>query len=114
MMVDMFNAFVKYKFEADAGKQKELYKNLNDVVLPTGFKSLEARLANNNTGFVIGKKITMADVLLICVLKQVESAASVDIAMALADFPRLAAHRSKIESIPVLAEWIKNRPDTEL
>jgi len=75
--------------------------------LPKFLQSFETLLTNSGTGFFVGNKITLADVLFYAAFTNPSVPAAV-----VAKFALCSALIKKVETNDKIAEWIKNRPVT--
>ncbi len=97
-------------FEKDEHKKKELQERLNNEVIPNNMKLFESKLAKTNSGYLIGKGLTWADLYLVCILEWLGPHKEA----VLNNFSHLKAFEHKIRSLPKIAEWISKRPKTDM
>jgi glutathione S-transferase len=100
-------------FVPDAGSKAELMDKLTNEKIPYFFTRLEMLLKENQGGdcYFVGDSMTWADIVFadLCVWL-----ASLGFTIALEHFPKLAALKTRVESVPGIAEWIKKRPVTHV
>ena len=106
----MGNELSKVYYENDEAKKKALQEKFSTETLPNSFKPIEAKLAGNSSGFLVGDALTWAD-LYIVVLSEWFGDKKDSL---LAHFPKIKAHDEKIRALPKLAEWIAKRPVTAM
>jgi glutathione S-transferase len=92
---------------AEPAKRAEVRKTLTTESLPRWFGMLEKLLGSNGggKGFVVGDKITIADLALYYL---VEMARDNDFGAALADCPKLGAFADRIAARPKIAAYLKS------
>ncbi|CAJ0955785.1 unnamed protein product, partial [Mesorhabditis belari] len=106
---DYFNEYREYFTVAVGFTQGDKEFLFNSVMVPARNKMLRYLsniLRSNGTGFLVGKSVTYADLLL-----SIHTAGMEGIAPGFSnDFPRILEHRERIESIPQLKEYLAHRP----
>ena len=103
MMVDLFGKFIDVMFEKDEDRKAELQKKLNEDTLPSTLSRLEKKITTN--GWFCVANVTYADLYF-------QNLAFGIPAEALSKFPGLVALKGKVESLPNIAKWLKDRPET--
>ncbi|CAJ0582154.1 unnamed protein product, partial [Mesorhabditis spiculigera] len=73
------------------------------------FGALEKQLKNNDSGFLVGSNATYVD---LQVADHVHSVLALN-AHELDQFPEVLKHHKKIEALPQIAKWIKERPASD-
>jgi len=98
-------------YEKDETKKAEGKKKFSEEQLPASLKLLEKLLTANHGGdkFFVGDELTWLDLQFLNFNKWISHAG---VENPLANFPKLAALKKRIEEIPKIAEWIKKRPQT--
>ncbi|XP_060070914.1 probable glutathione S-transferase 7 [Ylistrum balloti] len=107
---DGLTAFVKWYFEKEEEKKEEIKKNLVETSIPHFAKILTNFLENSGgkNGFFVGSTLTLAD--LAC-HEMFTDFLQLN-ADALKDFPKLAAHRQKVEENEALKAYLEKRPES--
>jgi len=100
--------------EQDETKKAELKKKYVEEQLPAYLTFLEKLLTANHGGdkFFVGDEMTWADLQLFNLVKTVSFFAGAE--NPYANFPKLAALKTRVEHIPQIAKWLEERPKTEL
>jgi len=81
--------------------------------LASYFRYFEAILKKNNTGYLVGSKLSLADVQVWYIFESVpEEQREKYIPSLLKDFPELTKHKEKIGALPGVQKWIAARPKT--
>ncbi|CAJ0916797.1 unnamed protein product, partial [Mesorhabditis belari] len=90
----------------------DLEKSYNELVIPATdsfFPIFEKKyLELNQSGFLIGSKVSWAD-LFLAELVETFTLHNKNYA---ANYPKIRAHREKVYSLPGIKEWIEKRPKT--
>lgn len=102
-MGDLFNAFAS----ANNNNQTE---NLFNTTWPQNFKFFEDRLAKNGNGFLVGRRLSWADIY----LSQLTDFLPESKPEFLNRYPLIKSLNQRVRSIPRIAKWIRNRPVTAL
>jgi len=117
MLVDCMDDILKpttaFFFEKDKAKQEELQATFDKETLPALLLLLEKLLVENKGGntFFVGDSLTWADLTWIDLCSWLGSIGSDS---AISSVPKLAALRIRVEALPMIAEWIKKRPVTQI
>ncbi|CAJ0960591.1 unnamed protein product, partial [Mesorhabditis belari] len=82
---------------------KELFEPARDKYFPI---FVEKYLKKNSSGFLIGNKVSYADLLCASHIGSFQGL----MPHAFDKYPELIAHKEKIESIPAIKKWIETRP----
>ncbi|XP_050416487.1 glutathione S-transferase [Patella vulgata] len=100
-------AFCDAHFEEDKPKQTELHRKFKDETLPRIFGYVEKVISGNSTGsgFVVGDQMTWGDLVLMDVCDIISRDPSI-----LTPYKVIKEHRKKIEALPKIANYLKNRP----
>ncbi len=106
---DLFSHFPSILFAKDPETKASLLKKLSEEAFPNKMNYFQGVLAKNNTGFLVGSDLTVADLNLFSVLTEMKFI-GVDVSGILDSYPSVKAHEEKIKNLPKIAEWIKNRP----
>ena len=103
-LTDLGLQFIRWLFEEkDETRKAELKKKIDEVHIPKHFSNLEKRISAE--GWLYGSKVTYADL----VLYAVSSRLSDEV---LIKYPGLKSIKEKVEALPNIAKWLKERPDT--
>lgn len=101
----------KFFQEQDAAKKEELKKKFIEETLPGYYQKFTTILQKNGTGFLVGKKLTYADVIL------ADNVQRIPTFLKLTDFtapPELEKHKEMVWGLPGIKEWIAKRPKTDM
>lgn len=101
---------MKFYQEQDEKKKEELKKTLLEETLPVYFKKYVEVLQTNGTGFLVGKKLTYADIIIAHNLERI--AEFLKEPGMLDKTPELKKHQQTVFSQPGIKEWIAKRPKT--
>ncbi|CAF3668299.1 unnamed protein product [Adineta steineri] len=109
---DLLKAFMPSRREQDEAKKEELTKKFFSEELPKHLQNLEtlAKLYGKGGHFFVGNQLTWADLLF-------QNFAETFVGMnadCLNNFPWLQKNRAEVEKQPKIAEYLKNRPKTEI
>ncbi len=108
-IVDSYNDCLTASLKPVYEKDDKTKADLREAFLkecPKWFNNFEKRITDS--GWIFGDKLTWADITLAAGFESV----GVIFLNILDDYPKLKAHKTKVESQPKIAEWIKNRPDS--
>jgi len=96
--------------EKSIEKQTEMRVNYEQE-LPVFMEMMEKLLTQNNNGdsYIVGDQLTWAD---LSVMNAWYWIPGFGVIPQLDNYPKLLAHKKRIESLPKIAEWIKTRPET--
>ena len=99
-------------FEKDEERKAQLKKKLVEEDIPKYWGILEGMCKKNNSdqGWIYGNKPTYADLNIYVALEFIQKGAPLTF---LENFPAVSKLKTAVESLPNIAEWLKNRPDTE-
>jgi glutathione S-transferase len=109
---DLLMAFVPIRHELDETKKKELIKKFLFEEVPKQFQNLETlgKLYGNGGAFFVGNSLTWADLFFHEMAQKVLNLNE----KGLDQYSWLQTNRAEIEKQPRIAEYLKNRPKTEL
>lgn len=110
---DVLKQTITFFRESDEAKKTELRDKFAKDFLPGALQNFEKLLKQNKggDGYFVGDKMTWADIGFADLCTWISS---VKVEIPFADVPKLKALKERVESTPKIAEWIKNRPVTEL
>jgi len=111
-MDDAVKPMVAFFYEKDEIRKAELKKKFGEEQLPASLALLEKLLTDNQGGdkYFVGDELTWLDLQYSTFNKWISHSG---VENPLVKFPKLAALKERIESIPKVAEWIKERPHTQ-
>nr|AEW43451.1 glutathione S-transferase sigma-class [Solen grandis] len=114
-VTEMFKDFFEIFYEKDKDKKVTMLQKTNKETLPKFLDFYEKRLKENNKGegWVVGDKLTLADLVLYNTFHTITLFMSMAGLNALEKRPLLQAHYARVEALPQIAAWIKARPETE-
>nr|AYN44502.1 glutathione S-transferase S7 [Brachionus rotundiformis] len=106
-LIDMYGAQMGDLFDAlgnafNSNQTENFYKQ----VWPRNFQFFEDRLAKNGNGFLVGRRLSWADIY----LSQFTDFLGDGREEMLKQFPLIKALDEKVRSIPGIANWIQKRP----
>ncbi|CAJ0579695.1 unnamed protein product, partial [Mesorhabditis spiculigera] len=109
---DYYKEITDYYYTAlgfmNKGDKQELYKTVYIPARDKYFGNLEERLEKNGTGFLVGDSVTWADL----VVADHMTTILLHHADAFDNFPKVQALKKRVDEIPQIAAWIKERPNT--
>jgi len=110
---DVMKHTIAFFFEKDQAKQAELKEKFVKETLPVALQSFEKLLKENNGGdsYFVGDKMTWADIGFTDLCSWFSS---LQVEIPFDDAPKLKALKERVESSPKIAEWIKNRPVSQM
>ncbi len=110
VIVDLFQQLAKFFFEKDEGRKADALKSLKEQHIPRYLALLEKRAQGSGApeGWLWGK-LTWPDFSFFILTSYVEKIAP----EALKDFPTLTKLKASVESLPNIAKWLKERPETD-
>ena len=108
---DTLQRIIPVHYEKDETRKAGLQKELVETHFPRYFGTLEKRAASNKApeGWIYGSKVTYADFLIFQLIGITAHIPN----FSLDNYPTLAKLRSSVETLPNIAEWLKQRPQTE-
>jgi len=109
VMDDIGQEVSKYLKEQDAGKKADLQKSVGEEVVPRYLSKFDAIIKKNGNGFLVGKKLTYADIFL---ATTVGSMASYFPGLDMDKFPAVKKNVEMVVSNPEIKDWIARRPKT--
>jgi glutathione S-transferase len=118
MVADCFDdtgkPFMAIFLEKDETRKAEMKKKFADEQLPASLTLLEKLLTSNHGGdkFFVGDELTWADIQFLSLVQWMTIFGGVE--NPLANYPKLAALKKRVESVPKIAEWIEQRPKTAM
>jgi glutathione S-transferase len=110
---DIYAPTIRLFSEKDPAKQAELKDKFQKETLPTSLGLLEKLLKSNKggDGYFVGDSLTWVDIGFTDFLSWLNA---LEIVVPLNDNPKLKSLKERVESVPKIAEWIKNRPVTAI
>jgi glutathione S-transferase len=101
-LLDLFDQIGKYQFETNATAREQLFNQTWSTNMPI----FENKLAQTNTGYLVGNALTWADLYLSSILDNLGDRYN----QVLASFSKIKALDQKVKSVPQVADWLKKRP----
>uniref|UniRef100_A0A0R3RR90 Glutathione S-transferase 1 n=1 Tax=Elaeophora elaphi TaxID=1147741 RepID=A0A0R3RR90_9BILA len=93
----------------DAAKKKELMADFETQHLIPTFRRLEGILAKNETGYFVGKKLTAADLNMLCMVGFFGSL----FPNSVAKLTHLNHFKERMMELPKIKKWVETRPKTD-
>ncbi|XP_033746348.1 S-crystallin SL11-like isoform X2 [Pecten maximus] len=111
---DFFTEMIKPFMEKDGENKKEMIKTFGEKAVPKYVSFIGKILSDNpeKSGWLVGSKLTVADIVVFCMFGDVEGMLGKDTAKAFLEDVKLVAHNEKVASFPALKEWLAKRPKT--
>ena len=106
---DIFAEMAECIFETNEEKKAQLQKTFKEKTAPFVLAKFETLSSANESGYLWGNKLTWADLAyfnLISTLTQSEPAI-------LDNYPSLNKLKETIETLPKIAKWLRERPETK-
>ena len=100
---DLDTEIIAWMMEKDEARKAELKKKIDEELVPKHMSNLEKRLTAE--GWLYGLKVTYADLLFHAFSSRLPEGA-------LPKYPGLKALIEKVEALPNIAKWLKERPDS--
>jgi glutathione S-transferase len=104
-LLDLFDQIARYSMETNITVKERLFNE----TWSRNLAFFESRLNLTNTGFLIGSKITWADLYLSSVLDNLGNRTN----SVLEKFNRVKRLDQRVKAIPNVNRWLKQRPVTE-
>ncbi|XP_033755358.1 S-crystallin SL11-like [Pecten maximus] len=111
-VVECRSAMIAMFFEKDESRKATLEKKLKEETVPNFMKKCEAKLTKNGTGWVVGKSLTFADIVLFDGFDMFFSGP--EGAPMLTKLSQIAAHRTRVSTTPKIKAWLDVRPKTAM
>ena len=106
---DMFEDLVKARIEKDEGRKAQMQKDYREKAVPFALAKFEALSSTNKNGYLWGDKLTWADLAFFNWISIIASRAPA----ILDKFPSLKKLKETVETLPNIARWLKERPESE-
>ncbi|GFS26897.1 glutathione S-transferase [Elysia marginata] len=109
---DLRQRMIRIKFDSvcTEDQKKELKKKFEEEQLPAYLDKMNKQLEANKSGFFVGDALTMAELAVYDITENpVKENPKV-----LDKYPKIAAMRKMVESLPNLKDYLKNRKDTPM
>nr|AYN44520.1 glutathione S-transferase S2 [Brachionus plicatilis] len=110
LISDLFNELAKVRFEKDENLKSKLHTRLYDEIIPKNLQILEDIVARSATEYLCNSGITWPDLFLFCTLEWLDEKRNA----ILDKYPHVKALEAKVRGNPKIAEWVINRPKTEI
>ncbi|XP_045165661.2 glutathione S-transferase-like [Mercenaria mercenaria] len=106
--LDVFTPFVKIAFNPDKEEKAKQMEEFYSSTLPKLLGFLENLVKETGkSGFAVGSSLTLGDLALYTYIENCGAGGKLE------KFPLLAANRKKVEELPRIKTYLKNRPVTE-
>jgi len=109
--IDLGNAGIKFRFEKDEAKKKELEEKFVEDNLPKWIGQMEKILDANNGEYFVGNDLTWADIAVAVGLSSITDMFKVEWE---SKSSKLVAFQKKIYSLPNIKKWIDTRPNNSM
>ena len=109
---DLLNEMIRALTEKDETKKAELNAKLQNELAADNFKIFVAKLNQTNSGYLVGKSLTFADLFVMHITELLSR--DEKIKQSLDNFQELKKHYEKIRAIPNIEKWLKSRPVTSV
>ena len=106
---DLLTKVSRYMHEKDECSKETQRKDLEEKYIPETFGHVEKFCAENKDGWLIGSKPTYGDLGVYSTLEQMQE---IFPKLGLDKYPKLSQLMKKVEGLPNVAKWLKERPDT--
>eukprot|EP00471_Norrisiella_sphaerica_P005181 CAMPEP_0184489828 /NCGR_PEP_ID=MMETSP0113_2-20130426/16471_1 /TAXON_ID=91329 /ORGANISM="Norrisiella sphaerica, Strain BC52" /LENGTH=218 /DNA_ID=CAMNT_0026873467 /DNA_START=1 /DNA_END=657 /DNA_ORIENTATION=+ len=92
----------------DEKEKLAVRKTQNSEILPPKLAQIEAHLSKNKSGFAVGSKLTIADIMIYTTLATLKSGRLDGISTSITSkYPTLEAIYAKVHAIPAVEKWLK-------
>uniref|UniRef100_A0A915C0I1 Glutathione S-transferase 1 n=1 Tax=Parascaris univalens TaxID=6257 RepID=A0A915C0I1_PARUN len=106
---DLVNHAIPFWITTDENEKKKQMDEFEKEHLAPLFVRLDKILQQNGSGFFVGKKLTVADLNMLCIIGLFSSM----FPNTAAKHPHLTEFKEKIMSLPNIKRWIESRPKTD-
>ncbi|XP_005099088.1 probable glutathione S-transferase 7 [Aplysia californica] len=103
---DIIDEVRRAKLEKDPERVEEIWKNFKETFSPRFLQFFEDGLKQNGTGFLVGDRLTLADLVLFDVITGVVANRT----CGLDSYPLVRAHGDKVAAIEGIRAWVESRP----
>lgn len=104
---DILEQIVVANAEKAFGKGSDSFDKMKAETLPAKLPIVEKIIKDNGTGFIVGSKLSVADLSCFDVAEHVRDNFGADM---LAKFPSLKAHFEKVAAVPGIKKYTASRP----
>ena len=105
---DVINVTIKTHFETDPLKKAETVSQLNQSAVLPMLANIEKRLVSCGGQFLVGNALSLADIHLFFFCSEYTTP------KLLANTPKIANLVKRVEGLPNIQKWLKNRPVSKL
>jgi glutathione S-transferase len=105
---DVINVTIKTHFETDPVKKAETVSQLNESAVVPMLTNIEKRLVSRGGQFLVGNALSLADIHLFFFCSEYTTP------KLLANTPKIANLVKRVEGLPNIQKWLKNRPISKL
>ena len=109
-LMDLTSAAYGIIYETDEEQKKKRIEKIAKEQLPNNIELLEKFLQKQNTGFLVGSELTLADLALVVTLERVVDYGLDEL---LEKSPLVKALNEKVRAHPRIADWIAKRPASD-
>ena len=106
---DLLVKVAQFMHEKDECRKEEQRKELEEKSISDTFGHVEKLVAENKDGWIIGSKPTYGDLGVYATLEQLQEKFP---NFSMDKFPKLSQLMKKVEGLPRIAKWLKDRPET--
>ena len=106
---DLFEDLVKAHFEKDEEKKAEMRKTFMEKTVPFTLAKFEALGSSNDNGYLWGNKLTWVDIAFFNWTGFIVPA----VPTVLDSYPSLKKLKKTVETLPNIAKWLQERPETD-
>ena len=107
---DIFNAVAPILLSTNASQDALSNSTVFMVTIPLTLTRLEARIVQNGHGLIAGRSISYADIFLASIMDVLGNMRD----SVLSAYPNVNALFVRVRSMPRIATWILNRPNTNI
>jgi glutathione S-transferase len=108
-VTDLLYEMSKIRLEPDESKILELTTKFHREILPKHLTIFETKLNHTNSGYLVGKGLTFADLFQMNILERLGDKKE----EILNNFPTIKKHDKIIRAFPNIYKWLLSRPVTE-
>jgi glutathione S-transferase len=111
VLVDIRSEWRKFFMEQDAAKKEIIKQEFISAIVPKYFSKIEAAKERNGGQFLVGQKLSWADILFVHFIDMMETTVDPDV---IKNYPKIAELRKNVLEIPNIKAWIEKRPQTAM
>ncbi len=114
VICDLAHQVIKVRFEKDETRKADLKKALQETHFPRYLGVLEKKASASPEGWLWGTKLTWPDIHFYVVLAGLPAYLEQEVPDVLKSYPALTKLKASVETLPNIAKWIKERPQTKM